>query len=258
MIGALIGAGASLLGTGISHVLNQRAAKKSYERALFMSNTAHQREVADLRAAGLNPVLAAQGSGASTVSTPALATSSDLGSAVGSALERKQVREQAAAQLSEQQRVNNSVIGKNDAERDAAGAASARQLAEARLLEAQRLKVLAETPGVTSASWLKGMEREYWESMTPSERGALMQLKIHGSTPLQIAGSAGVRAGIGLKNMALDTLNSGKTWFERVVEDSKDEARTRAESRKHGNKHFRGFAPWSRTGGIMPAVGGVL
>lgn len=66
-LGALIGAGASLLG---GFLTNQAAADRADDQMDFqerMSSTAHQREVADLRAAGLNPILSAtRGMGAST------------------------------------------------------------------------------------------------------------------------------------------------------------------------------------------------
>ncbi len=112
--GALAGAALSWYG---AKQANQATAKSVANQIAFqreMSNTAHQREVADLKAAGLNPILSAH-RGASTPMGASYVAQNEFGAGVEAYNQTQNTITSAKAQAS-QAKLNQATINKTKAE----------------------------------------------------------------------------------------------------------------------------------------------
>ncbi len=95
---ALIAGGAVIGGSLLEGMFSRRSSKKSISFQREMAQKAHQYEVADLRAAGLNPILSGTGGGGARASGGAMPATPNFSGAASSALALKAQIENTKAQ----------------------------------------------------------------------------------------------------------------------------------------------------------------
>lgn len=149
--GDLVGAGLNFIGQKETNKANRSIAREQMSFQERLSSTAHQREVEDLRAAGLNPILSANG-GASTPPGASATMVNPFEGAVGSALAARRLRADVKAIAQNISESKSREVLQN-AQKEAAQASARDADASARLKDAQFFPLAKTNEFINANPW---------------------------------------------------------------------------------------------------------
>lgn len=229
ILDTVVGGIFDLGGAMLSGWQNKKAAKSSREYYTAMSNSAHQREVADLKAAGLNPILSALGSGASTAYIPTQSAGPDFARAAGAVGERVGTMAGQIAQSVVEKNNQDVATGKSQAELNkqlgAEAVARAENQREQAATEATQRTLNASLSALNSANQMLAEAhriKTFWETDRPRREAEflrkLSEVVRNQGIALQMYGSSAlgqVVAGSLAPSAAVQDIKTTWNWLDR-------------------------------------------